>query len=206
MPVKIKVRGTKTEDKPAPAKRGSTRSTKPAGRKATTRKGTAPAKRAPARSKPAAAAKTNGNGDGPVRRASKGVDPRTEARLLKAVAKAGERRTKAEIEHKESINALHDAAREAIAEGVSMAKVADESGISRQWLYKMGEFAEREGVTSGNGKTATKKAPAKRASGAKATTRPSTRGTRSTGTRRGAASKPAASTRRSTGRVKMRSK
>jgi hypothetical protein len=188
MPVKIKVAGKSTE-KPAAKPARST------GRKATTRKGTtsarASAKRTE-RAKPAAAKSS----DGPVRRASKNVDPRTEARLLKAVAKAGERRAKAEMEHKESINALHDAAREAIAGGVSMAKVADESGISRQWLYKMGDFAEREGVTAGNGngKTAAAKPAATRRAPAKSTTaKPAA--TRRAPARARTAAKPAGKTR-----------
>jgi hypothetical protein len=192
MPVKIKVAG-KTADKPKTT--APTARTQRAGRKATTRRGRPTAREQQAQQTEAKrAAKTAAKTDGPVRRASKNVDPRTEARLLKAVAKAGERRAKAEAEHKESINALHDAAREAIAAGVSMAKVADESGISRQWLYKMGEFAEREGVTSGNGNgksaakpaakpAATRRAPAKRA-----------------------AAKPAAATRRAPARAKAAAK
>jgi len=187
MPVKIKVAG-KSTDKPAAKPARSTRKT-PA-RKAPAR---ASAKRTE-RAKPAAAKSS----DGPVRRASKNVDPRTEARLLKAVAKAGERRKKAEMEHKESINALHDAAREAIIGGVSMAKDADESGISRQWLYKMGDFAEREGVTAGNGngngKTAAK-APAARRAPAKRTTAKPAAATRRAPARTRAAAKPAGKTR-----------
>jgi hypothetical protein len=201
-PVKIKVRtGSKTEDKTtAPAKPATTR-------KRPTASGQRGAKAAAARrgpsvrdqtGKPDGRSKKSANG-APVRRASKGIDARTEARLLKLVEKAGDRRTKAEAEHKESIDALHDAAREAIEGGVSMAKVADASGISRQWLYKMGDFEGRKGVTNGNGKPApaktdaTRKAPAKRTSTRKAPAKPAA--TRRTGTRTRAAAKSTTRTR-----------
>jgi hypothetical protein len=202
MPVKIKVAG-KSEDKPAARKTRST--AKPAASKRSTkRQGTAPAaKRGAARTR-TTTRPAKSNGEGPVRRASKNIDPRTEARLLKAVEKAGDRRRKAEIEHKESINALHDEARLAIEGGVSMAKVADASGISRQWLYKMGDFADREGVTNGSGsktaaKTATKRttrtAPAKRTAAA----------SKPAASRRRAPAKPAASKPTPRRRVSIRS-
>ena len=181
MAVKIKVAG-KADAKPAATRSTSARKTAatPA-KRSTKRKGTAPAaKRGAARPRSTTRpAKTNG--EGPVRRASKGIDARTEARLLKAVEKAGDRRRKAEIEHKESINALHDEAKAAIEGGVSMAKVADASGISRQWLYKMGDFAERDGVTNGSGtktaaKSATKRtAPAKPAASKRTAAKPASR-------------------------------
>lgn len=98
-------------------------------------------------------------------------DPKLEAKLLKAVKAAGDRRREAKIEHEESVNALYEVAKEALEAGVSMAKVSDSSDISRQWLYKMGEFAGREG---GNGastsKPAPKAAPAKRANARKGRT------------------------------------
>ena len=210
MAVKIKLPGQKAEGKPTRKTRSTAKpAEKPAAKRSTKRKGTAPAaKRGSARktgtTRPA---KSNGNGgDGPVRRASKGIDPRTEARLLKVVEKAGDRRRKAEVEHKESINALHDSAREAIEGGVSMAKVADASGISRQWLYKMGDFADREGVTksatNGSGsktaaKSATKRTPAAKRSAPKPAAKPASR-------RKAPAGKPAA--KRGGGRPRIRAR
>jgi hypothetical protein len=180
--VKIRVGGRSTGTPAPAAKRGA----KPAKRAAAK-----PAKRASTGRGPGRPRKAEGE---PVtRRASKNIDPRTEARLLKAVEKAGERRAKAEAEHKEAINALHAAAVEAIEEGVTMAKVSDVSGISRQWLYKMGDFADRGGVvttgsTNGGGdggsrpaKRTAKARPAKRAS---ARTRTSTATPRNGGSRR----------------------
>jgi hypothetical protein len=86
-------------------------------------------------------------------------DPKLEAKLLKAVKAAGDRRREAKIEHEESVNALYEAAKEALEAGVSMAKVSDSCDISRQWLYKMGEFAGREGGNGGNGASTSKAAP-----------------------------------------------
>jgi transposase-like protein len=161
--VKIKTRGAAKSEPKATAKPKPTRKT--AGAKATTRPTTrgkrtakpktTPAKATPAKRGPGRPRKPEGAA--PVRRDSKGIDAKAEARLLKAVTKAGERRQKAKIEHEESVNALHTAAQEALEGGVSMAKVADSSGISRQWLYKMGDFRqdERGGhqlrATNGNG-------------------------------------------------------
>ena len=99
--------------------------------------------------------------------------------MLKLVEKMGERRAKAEAEHQEAINSLHEAATEALEAGVSMAKVSDASGISRQWLYKMGDFRGRGNGGNGNGSSkpaakpaakSTAKTPAKRTSARKSTT------------------------------------
>ena len=50
---------------------------------------------------------------------------------------------------------------------MSMAKISDASDISRQWLYKMGEFAGRK--PNGNGASAAKATPAKRTTARKST-------------------------------------
>jgi hypothetical protein len=177
--IKIRARGgaaTEPEAKPKATRKSAAK--KPAAKRASTRKAAASAA-APKRRGPGRPRKAEGE---PVRRNSTGVDPKVEARLLKLVEKAGDRRRKAEIEHKESVNALHDAAQEALAAGVSMAKVSDSSGISRQWLYKMGEFADRS-----NGGSTPAKAPAKRAAAKPAAKRTTTRKTASK-----TAAKPAA--------------
>lgn len=174
MAIKIRTRGASTSEakpkaKPAksrPAKRGA--KAKPAAK--------APAKRGPGRPRKQAGEEAPAK----PRRYSTGVDPKQEAKALKLVEKAGDRRRKAEEEHKEAVSALHEAALEALNIGVSMAKVADASGISRQWLYKMGEYADRgaplrAGNGSGNGngggrskakpKPRAKAKPAKRSAG-----------------------------------------
>lgn len=187
--LKIKARGRATAKPEAP--KATTRPTRRGTRKSTTAKPAAkrtPAKRDSTKAKAAAAPAKRGPGrprkapDAPVqRRNSTGVDPRTEAKVLKMVEKMGERRAKAEAEHQEAINALHQAAQEALDVGVSMAKVSDASGISRQWLYKMGDFRGRGngGSTPAPVKTPAKKAPAK----AKATPAKRTTARKSTTTR-----------------------
>jgi transposase-like protein len=210
--VKIKTRGAaaKPEPKATAKPKSTTRKTagakattkpKPRGKRGTTAKAT-PAKATPAKRGPGRPRKAEGAA--PVRRDSKGIDAKVEARLLKAVTRAGERRQKAKIEHEESVNALHTAAQEALEGGVSMAKVADSSGISRQWLYKMGDFRqdERGGHqlrANGNGEDkpaakarSTRKVTAKPAAGKRSTTRRNTKTT--------SASKPAVKR----GRTKIR--
>lgn len=176
--IKIRARGASTAEPEAkPSKRRP--KAKPAKRAGTTAKAKPAAKRGPGRPR-----KAEGE---PVRRNSTGVDPKVEARLLKAVQAAGDRRRAAKIEHEESVNALYEVAKEALAEGVSMAKVSDASDLSRQWLYKMGEHAGRE-----NGGSAP--APAKRTTTARKA-KPASTGTRRTRSTTRAASKPSRRTR-----------
>jgi hypothetical protein len=180
---------SKGSAKPTPTRRDST--TKTAAK-------AAPAKRAPGRpAKRTAETATSAPAAAPQRRNSTGVDPKVEARALKAVKSFGDRRAKAEAEHQEAINALHQAAKEALELGVSMAKVSDASGISRQWLYKMGDFRGRGSNGASAQPTAAKATPAKAA--AKTVSRRST-GRKSTTTRQ--ASKQTGGSRR---RVNVRS-
>lgn len=183
--IKIRARGASAA--PAePEAKPSKRRAKPAKRAGTTAKAK-PAKRGPGRPR-----KAEGE---PVRRNSTGVDPKVEARLLKAVQAAGDRRRAAKIEHEESVNALYEVAKEALAEGVSMAKVSDASDLSRQWLYKMGEHAGRE-----NGGSAP--APVKRTTTAR---KPKAKPAASTGTRRTRSTTRAASKPQRRTRVSIRS-
>jgi hypothetical protein len=181
---------SKGSAKPTPTRRDST--TKTAAK-------AAPAKRAPGRpaKRTAETATPSAPAAAPQRRNSTGVDPKVEARALKAVKSFGDRRAKAEAEHQEAINALHQAAKEALELGVSMAKVSDASGISRQWLYKMGDFRGRGSNGASAQPTAAKATPAKAA--AKTVSRRST-GRKSTTTRQ--ASKQTGGSRR---RVNVRS-
>jgi hypothetical protein len=176
--IKIKARG-RTAPKPvedeapkATTRRSTRRSKASAKRQPAKRDSTATPKRGPGR--PRKSTSTTATATAPVkRRDNKALDPRVEARVLKLVEKMGDRRAKAEAEHQEAINALHEAAQEALEVGVSMAKVSDASGISRQWLYKMGDFRGRG--NGGNGSKATPaktttKTPVKRTSARKSTT------------------------------------
>jgi hypothetical protein len=128
MAINIKAKG-KTET-PAPKPRRSTAAKSTAKRGAAAKRATKTAAAAPKATRTPRA--TNSK-----------IDARTEAKFLGLVEKAGKRRAAAEIEHKESVTALHAAAAAALEAGVPMAKVSEKSGISRQWLYKMGEFANR---------------------------------------------------------------
>jgi hypothetical protein len=205
--IKIKARGSKAASAPEPeAKPKSTRkrSAKATPKRAssTAKKETAPAKRGPGRPR-----KTEAEKAGPQRRNSTGVDAKLEAKLLKAVKAAGDRRRKAKIEHEESVNALYVVAQEALDAGVSMAKVSDASDISRQWLYKMGDFRQDE--RGGNGSTAKAKPAAKaKATPAKRTTARKGTGAstaRSRTTKRGTGTKKSTATKPRRGKVSIRS-
>jgi hypothetical protein len=213
MAVKIKAgnRQKSAPAKPAARKSGAKATTRPTtrGKRAGSAAKSTPAKRGSGR--PRKTESTNVERQTPTRRnRTSDIDPREEARMVKLVTKAGTRRKKAEVEHKESVDALHAAASEALAAGVSMAKVAEASGISRQWLYKMGEFAERKtnlragNGGSGNGKTAAKsvRKPAAKSTAKKSTARKTT--VRSTGTRSTGARKSNAKTTGKTGTSKPR--
>jgi hypothetical protein len=157
MAFKIKVAGATTKPR-----------TKPAAKR-TAAKPAASAKRGPGRprknaaSKPSPAAATAASRRSSVPK----TDDKTMKTLLSAVTKAGDRRRKAEIEHKASVDALHEAAQAALDGGVPMARVSDASGISRQWLYKMGEFAGRG--ENGSGSKPAAKSAVKRATRQSAT-------------------------------------
>ena len=169
--------------KAKPAATRSTRKTaaaKPATKRTTAKRTTTkPAASATKRTTGRAPGRTRKDGSEPVRRSTPNpnLDAATMKRHIAAVTKAGQARKKAEAAHKAAVQALHEAATAAMDAGVPMARVAEVSGISRQWLYKMGEYADRGGNGSGS-KTAAKTAA--KTTTAKATTRPTTRGTRST--------------------------
>src|SRR3954452_3882399 len=184
MAVKINVRGAGAGSKPAARKSTAAKNT---GTKATTKRSTAkPAASKAATTKRGAKAKT---AQLPTRRSTAATtDDRTMKKLLTAVQKAGDRRYKAKQEHEAAVDSLYEAAKAALDGGVPMARVSESSGISRQWLYKMGEFAGR---TNGD---STAPAP-------KATTRPTTRSTK-----RSSSKSSESKTSKSTGRTRARIK
>jgi len=171
--VKIRARGVATPETPA---------RKPAAKRSTAKATPAPAKRGPGRPRKDGSAPRPRKPTLSDRRSSAPqTDDKTMKRLLDAVEKAGARRKKAENEHKESVDALHAAASAALSGGVPMARVSDASGISRQWLYKMGEFRNREN----GGEPETPKAAATKS------TRKSTKSTaRRSNSKAGARSRP----------------
>lgn len=174
MAVKINVAG-KAKPKPATRTRktAATPAAKATGTKRATSARAASTTRKRSEPKPAAAASNR-------RSSVPQTDDRTMKRLLSDVEKAGKLRAKAEAAHKASVQALYEAATNALNSGVPMAEVSKVSGISRQWLYKMGDFAKRgNGSTAAAPKTTTRKASTAKATPAKSRT--STKRTQSKG-------------------------
>lgn len=163
MPViKIGGKGKSTatsSKKSSSAKRTSVKSTKRVGtaKKAVKATGT---KRA------VSSAKKNGGGPG-----SRGPrTPKIDAKVLstheKALKRAGDARRKAEEAHNEAVNELHAVAQAALDAEVPMSVVSRTTGVSRQWLYKMGSFRER---TNGNGRKSGRATKAARSTKSSAT-------------------------------------
>ena len=170
--IKVPNRTATPDEAPAPPK--PKRSTTGTAKRGPAKGAPTPVKRGPGRPR-----KNPVADEAPVRKAPKPslsgrrssapqTDDKTMKRLLDAVAKAGARRKKAEAEHKASVDALHTVAKAALDGGCPMGRVSESSGISRQWLYKMGEHAGRDngGNGSGNGEAvvaaAVKSTPTKR--------------------------------------------
>jgi hypothetical protein len=141
----------KTTAKPAAKATGTKRGT----RMATTRKRSEPARKPTLSNRRSSVPQT---------------DDKTMKKLLTDVQKAGALRKKAEEAHKASVQALYEAATNALNSGVPMAEVSKVSGISRQWLYKMGDFAKR-GNGASAAKASTRKASTAKATPAKSTTK-----------------------------------
>jgi len=167
----VSIRGKSAKDE-AP-KRSTRKSTAKPARKTAGTKRTTGSRAASTRKRSEPQATTRGR-----RSAVPQTDDRTMKRLLADVEKAGKLRKKAEEAHKATVNALHDAAKAALEGGVPMARVSEVSGISRQWLYKMGEFAGR-----GNGASASK-ASARKTSTAKSTASTKRTQSKNTGAKR----------------------
>ena len=63
-----------------------------------------------------------------------------------ALKEVGARRKAAEQEHKDAVEAMHKAATAALDAGIPMSIVASTLGVSRQWIYRMGNYADRSNV------------------------------------------------------------
>lgn len=118
-------------------------------------------------------AKKNGGGPGSRGPRTPKIDSKVLNTHVKALKRAGDARRKAEDAHNEAVNDLHAVAQAAIEAEVPMSVISRETGVSRQWLYKMGQFRER---TNGNGRKgrATKAARSSKSSATK-TCRPRVR-------------------------------
>lgn len=154
--IKITGRKTSTTSKAKPAASRKT-AAKSSGAKATTRStGRSTAAKSNGRAKaPGSGTKMS---DGRVRRATTD-DQKIINSFIKRLQKAGEKRSVTEQAHKDAVEAVYEITREAMEAGVPTGVITEHSGISRQWLYKMGEHGGRE---NGNGsKPAAKKTAAK---------------------------------------------
>lgn len=93
-------------------------------------------------------------------------------RHIKKLEALGAERRELEQAHKDAVEAVYEATREAMDDGVPTGIITEAADISRQWLYKMGEHQGRENG-SGSKATAKKRAgttrrkPAAKKSGAK---------------------------------------
>jgi hypothetical protein len=86
------------------------------------------------------------------------VDEKVLNKHVTALKTAGNERKAAEAAHDKAVNNVHKAAVAAIKAGVPMGLVATTVGVSRQWLYKMGDFRDRQnGSSAGKATTATRK-------------------------------------------------
>lgn len=79
-------------------------------------------------------------------------DEKVIKRHIKALEQVGEEYREAQDAHKDAVNAVYEATREAMDEGVPTGVIVDSVGMSRQWLYNMDKHAGRNGkgkATSG---------------------------------------------------------
>ena len=144
----IKIAGRKTT-KTSPAK--------PAARKSSGngRKTRSNAAKASPR-KASTAAKTMS--DGRVRRPTTD-DQKVINKHIKILQSVGEDRDETKRAHEAAVQAVYEATQAAMDDGVPTGIITEHSGISRQWLYKMGEHAGRDG--NGAAKPARKSTAAK---------------------------------------------
>lgn len=135
--------GTSSKPKPKRARAKAPAKAKPAAK---------PKAKAKAKAKPAAKpkpAQNNGSAqriakDGRVLRVPKDLDPKVMRDFEGQLSEAGSRVKEAKAEHDQAIDDVHTVVSDAQEAGVPMAIIEDVTGISRQWLYKMGQFKGRK--------------------------------------------------------------
>ncbi len=156
----IKIAGRKTATSKTSTRKSAA---KPAARSTSTRRKT-----------PAKSAGTTMS-DGRVRRPVTN-DERVINKHIKILERVGAEREEAKVAHDEAVEAVYKATKAAMDAGVPTGVISEYAGISRQWLYKMGEHQGRNG--SDTAKSPARKPAAKastRASAAKKSTRPTIR-------------------------------
>lgn len=147
----VKAKGS-TAAKPAAKTRSTAAKAAPktAAKKTTTARKTAAAKPAASKAKTAvkrgttAAKKTSAKTAPARKQASTGkADQRTIDAQVKKLTKIGTARKAAEQKHKDLVDQSYEAAQEALAKGVPTGVVASSLQMSRQWLYKIGNYSGR---------------------------------------------------------------
>ena len=78
------------------------------------------------------------------RRARKAHSAEAQDQLEQILKEIGEDRAEADREKQAAVEAMYLVKEEALAQGVPMARIAELMGVSRQWLYNMGNFRGRE--------------------------------------------------------------
>ena len=103
------------------------------------------------------------------RRTARGkVDPDVLSRYEDGLVEVGQRMDEAQQMRDQALNDAYEITQSALADGVPMALVSELTGISRQWLYNMGNHGGRGGsVTQGrrNGSTPKRKTSTARKTG-----------------------------------------
>ena len=78
------------------------------------------------------------------RRALQAHSAEAQDQLEQILKEIGEDRAEADREKQAAVEAMYLVKEEALAQGVPMARIAELMGVSRQWLYNMGNFRGRE--------------------------------------------------------------
>lgn len=170
--------GGKAKAKPATTSKTRTTSSK----RSSAKRGTA----TPAKKRSTAAKKTTrparkgpGSQGGPGSRGPR--TPKIAKNVLDkhvaALRAAGKERKDAEKAHDKAVEGVHKAAQAAMKAEVPMSIISAEIGVSRQWLYKMGQFKERTNGSQPTATSATRRG-SKKKSGGGTKTRPRVRSKR----------------------------
>jgi len=147
--------GGKAKSKPATTSKTRSSSSK---RSSTVKRGTAaPAKKRSTAVKKTTARKSNGGGPGSRGPRTPKIDKKVLDKHVAALREAGKERKRAEKEHDKAVDGVHKAAQAALAAEVPMSIVSAELGVSRQWLYKMGQFRERTNGSKPSATSATRR-------------------------------------------------
>lgn len=117
----------------------STRSSKPKSTSRSKSRGTTKSKSTSASRKRGAATTTKRKSPTPK------VDQKIVKKHVTALKRAGNARDKAQAAYDESVEEVFSTVQDALGDGVPMSIVSESVGVSRQWLYNMGNHKGRNG-------------------------------------------------------------